>query len=279
MKVDPNNHEIPEKTVKNGDATCPVCSHVTPRKAVQRQLRARRGGSSDSRLLAVVGTPVFGTGRTFRLPTKEEIDSRKAAEKRVQEVFDDDARSNLIPSELLPPSGTLGFRVQPYGMTEWADLYSPKQLLTQIRLVEEVSSISDAAVRTALSFVVSKLADLNSSLCGWRANVAFFGRVFALQTIQMSWDFYEINPFNTIGGVNFLRRLKGVEEGVEAASLGGPVVPGSTSAISDATSHSLPDGVLDGFFTDPPYYDKVPYSNLSNFFLVWLKRMIRRRPF
>ena len=74
--------------------------------------------------------------------------------------------------------------------------------------------------------------------------------------------------------MNFLRRLKGVEEGVEAASLGGPVVPGSTSAISDATSHSLPDGVLDGFFTDPPYYDKVPYSNLSNFFLVWLKRMI-----
>ena len=36
----------------------------------------------------------------------------------------------------------------------------------------------------------------------------------------------------------------------------------------------FPDGVLDGFFTDPPYYDKVPYSNLSNFFLVWLKRMI-----
>ena len=76
----------------------------------------------------------------------------------------------------------------------------PEATLTQIRLVEEVSSISDAAVRTALSFVVSKLADLNSSLCGWRANVAFFGRVFALQTIQMSWDFYEINPFNTIGG-------------------------------------------------------------------------------
>ena len=42
--------------------------------------------------------------------------------------------------------------------------------------------------------------------------------------------------------------------------------------LASATEHPLPDQTASVWFTDPPYYDAIPYSDLSDFFLVWLKR-------
>ena len=43
---------------------------------------------------------------------------------------------------------------------------------------------------------------------------------------------------------------------------------------SSAINHPLPDDSTDLFFTDPPYYNAVPYADLSDFFYVWLKRTL-----
>jgi len=43
---------------------------------------------------------------------------------------------------------------------------------------------------------------------------------------------------------------------------------------ASATQLPYPDNYFDAVFTDPPYYDNVPYSYLSDFFYVWLKRSI-----
>lgn len=271
--VNPKPNDVPERTVKNGNATCPICGHRTPVESVKKQLSRRNGGSYDSELLVVIDTPIIGSGRIYRLPEDSEIQARKKA----VELYDNlknQKISNIpmLPFESLPPQGALGFNVQSYALTDWGRLYTPRQAITQMLLCKKVQELSDPSTRMALSFVVSKLADLNCTLCGWRSNVEKFGRVFAMQTISMNWDFYEINPFNTIGGVNWLRRLKGVEEGVGAADLGAEPIT-AIIELADATNHPLPDNSIDIFATDPPYYDKVPYSNLSNFFIVWLRRM------
>ena len=39
-------------------------------------------------------------------------------------------------------------------------------------------------------------------------------------------------------------------------------------------NHPLPDDAAPVWFTDPPYYDAMPYSDLSDFFFVWLKRIL-----
>ena len=44
--------------------------------------------------------------------------------------------------------------------------------------------------------------------------------------------------------------------------------------VADAADHPLPDQAADVWFIDPPYYDAVPYADLSDFFLVWLKRSL-----
>ena len=43
---------------------------------------------------------------------------------------------------------------------------------------------------------------------------------------------------------------------------------------ASATQSPLPDDSATLFITDPPYYDLVPYADLSDFFYVWLKRTI-----
>ena len=47
---------------------------------------------------------------------------------------------------------------------------------------------------------------------------------------------------------------------------------------ANATDHPLPDQAAHVWFTDPPYYDAVPYADLSDFFFVWLKRIVGRHP-
>ncbi|MFZ8844824.1 hypothetical protein [Thermoflexus sp.] len=41
-----------------------------------------------------------------------------------------------------------------------------------------------------------------------------------------------------------------------------------------ATELPYPDNFFDAVLTDPPYYDNVPYADLSDFFFVWLKRTV-----
>lgn len=265
---------VRDRTVRDGDATCPNpdCNYTTPVESVRRQLSAQRGGSRHARLLAVISAKKGTDGRFYRLPTQKEFDAYAAAKFHVEELErSGDPHWNV--DEPLPPEGTLGFRVQLYGMRTWSDLYSPRQLLTQLYACKFISEIEDKDVRLILAFAASKFARRNCTLAGWMPDVEFFGDVFRMQTIQMSWDYFEGNPANEVGGINWDSRVKGVLQGLKAAELGG--IPNEVQVLhGSATHHPLPDGTQDFLFTDPPYYDSVPYANLSDFFLVWLKRCI-----
>jgi adenine-specific DNA methylase len=50
--LDAERKEYDIRTVRRGSATCPVCGYTTPVASVRRQLKARRGGAPDARLLS-----------------------------------------------------------------------------------------------------------------------------------------------------------------------------------------------------------------------------------
>ena len=87
----------------------------------------------------------------------------------------------------------------------------------------------------------------------------------------MIWNYAESNPFNPEGG-GWPTVCKKNEKWIEHAS--------SSSAFAAIVTQSsaidlvYPDNFFDAVFTDPPYYDNVPYSYLSDFFYVWLKRTL-----
>ena len=127
-------------------------------------------------------------------------------------------------------------------------------------------------ISTYLALGVDRLADFGSSLCmlnptGGRGVVHTFGR----QTLQMVWDFAESNPF-LAEAAGWPTACEKNEKWIGHASQ----IPYNSAVITQSSAIALPypNDFFDAVFTDPPYYDNVPYSYLSDFFYVWLKRTV-----
>ncbi|MGC9575765.1 MAG: DUF559 domain-containing protein [Desulfobacterota bacterium U4-17] len=234
----------------------------------------RIGGA---RLLAVVTLKPGEAGRHYRLPTDRDYHAVWKAQKRLKAILDEWQRGGRkglcpVPDEPLPPIGTLGFRVQRYGMLQWGDLFTARQ---KVALVEQGQMLraSPSSVAEAGSAALSRLADKNASLAVWNQVGEKIEHVFGRQALPIVWDFAEVAIFSDSTG-NFLSGIDLVAKVIEAW-------PGSRPGqlqLADATEQSLPDETAHVWFTDPPYYDAVPYADLSDFFLVWLKRALPDHP-
>ncbi|HOI54442.1 MAG TPA: DUF1156 domain-containing protein [Phycisphaerae bacterium] len=269
-------------TVARGSATCPCCGFTTPVASVRVQFKARKGGAADARLFAVVTTRNDTTGRFYRLPTDRDLAAvQRAAAELQRRRKAHKGELSLVPEEPLPPQGTLGFRVQLYGMEQWGDLFAPRQLLaltTLARLVrqagEQMAMNADKGLAEAsqaiLACPVSRSAEHLASLCRWNPSAQKMQASFGRQAIPMTWDFCEAS---TIGGSvgsweNLLEcALIPFETGLSMPRAG-------ESHQANAAKHPLPDDAASAYVSDPPYYDAVPYSDLSDFFYVWLKRTL-----
>jgi len=105
----------------------------------------------------------------------------------------------------------------------------------------------------------------------WNNAWEFTNHMFARQTLSMLWDYSELNLFSPILSGTWKSMQRQVFRGVESIDVSS--APASVFQLS-ATSCPYEDNSFDAVFTDPPYYDNVPYSYLSDFFYVWLKRII-----
>ena len=280
--------EVHGGTVTRARAACLCCGAVLPPERVRAQLAARRGGADavfdaqgqrtgGARMTAVVTLKPGQTGRHYRLPTAADYAAVRRSQARLAGIigeWEQGGRQGLcpVPDEPLPPIGTLGFRVQRYGMLQWGDLFTARQKVALVELGAR-SRLTPLSVRETGSAALSRLADKNASLAVWNQIGEKIEHVFGRQALPIVWDFAEVPIFSNSTG-NFLSGLQLVAKVIEAW-------PGSTTGhvqCADATDHPLPDQTAGVWFTDPPYYDAIPYSDLSDFFFVWLKRTLSDHP-
>jgi len=273
--------EILKGTSTAGSATCPLTQFTISVESVRSQVKKRSGGSADARLVGVVVLHPNTSGRIYRLPTSRDIEAAQNA----AAVLDDRLRAHVGPQPLLP-TGQLNhlrgfFNVVLYGMTEWGQLFSPRQSLVLTTLLRLVRSLGDqltnlegglrTAVQSCLALAVSRHADINASLAMWHTTRELITHVFGRQALPMVWDFAEANPFCDAsgafaGGVDWIARV--LEQNA--------FMPGHGQAEqASATKHPLPDHVADAVITDPPYYAAIPYADLSDFFYAWLRPGLR----
>ncbi len=215
---------------------------------------------------------------------------------------DDVARDAAdVPEPADVPSGSLAsnprdFKTPNYGMTTFASLFTNRQLTALTTFSDLVSEareriLADAlavgitegarleaggtdasayadAVATYLGFVMSKFTARNNTMCGWESGMDRLRGSFQRQAVPMTWDYAEAHPLGDAGG--------GFSAVVESEAEVLDVLPADrlTGVIqqSDAASRSYA-GLL--ISTDPPYYDNIGYSDLSDFFYVWLRRTLR----
>ena len=279
--------DVPAPTVARAKATCICCNAVLPPERVRVQLAAQKGCADvifddegrrvrGARMTAVVTLRSGQKGRHYRLPTDEDYVAVRKAQERVERILSDwecGGKQGLcpIPDEPMPPIGTLGFRVQRYGMLQWGDLFTARQKVALVELGKllDVSPFSFGARQILIALQLGKMADGNNSLARWESGAENPVNLFSRQAIPLVWDFCESTPKSNARGV-FLSSLNSACKVIENIQ----VEASSQAQQADAMNHPLPDQSVDVWFTDPPYYDAVPYSDLSDFFLVWLKRTL-----
>lgn len=280
----PKPSDIRGATVARGSATCPCCGYTTSASSVRSQLKKKRGGSSDARPFVVVTATDGERGRTFRIA--EEADRAaygRAVSRLVQLRRAWKGRPSLVPEEPTPVGGGRGagraFSQRSYGMDRWEDIYNRRQLLaltTYVRLARDyVANIDDKGFAegcsACLALIIDRLADLNAALCVWQLNTPNNAHVFGRWALQLTWDYAEVNPLAGAGGSP--ESAIGRMARCIAALASAPMQLGHIERCS-ADKHPLPDDAAAAFITDPPYYDAVPYSDLLDFFYVWLKRSL-----
>ena len=268
-----------EPTKTRQGATCVACGAAVSMDEIKVQGQA--GG------LGVVLMAVVAEGnrrRIYLAPNAEHADAARVV--RPDDVPDQEL--GYDPRNLWTP---------PYGLNRFSDLFTNRQLLaltTFSDLVIEArervlgdalaagvpsgdrleSGGTDAeayadAVATYLGLIISRLTDYQSGLTTWASNpqMEILRNLFARQAIPMAWDFAEGNLFADSSGS--LDRMKdAVCKAVEHLTPRGA----GDARQADAISRAGGAGVLS---TDPPYYDNIGYSDLSDFFYVWLRRSLR----
>ena len=280
------DREVVDGTVTRAKATCVCCRTVLPPERVRSQLAAQRGGADTvfdddgtrtggAMMTAVVTLKEGQQGRHYRLPTDADYAAVRLAQDQVETALDEwagEGRQGMcpVPDEPLPPVGTLGFRVQRYGMTQWGDLFSARQKAALAKLSNLVAKAPTNSGE-ALAINMSHITERNNSLCRWYpdAYMETVATVFGRQALPIVWDFAESIPLGTSSG-GWDHSLGFVVKVIEAGSKVNRSV--GSIHLADASSQLLPDQTAGVWFTDPPYYDAVPYADLSDFFLVWLKR-------
>jgi adenine-specific DNA methylase len=266
-------------TLRGSDAVCPWCKQVADSTYLRNEHASHRIGEE---MLAVVGKPRHGTGKTYRLPTHEDMMAVKEAETRMRRLINDGVLD--VPNEII--SRNAPRRVSPplYGIETFGDLFNARQSLALGLMAQFVGKVYDhlasrdvglaEAVATYLACIVDKHADYNSRLTTWHYSNEQMTHVFNRQAIPMVWDYCEANP---LGGASGSLQVA-LDDILQYPPLRQPLRGYRSGEVFQGSARrlALPAQSVDAAITDPPYYDSVPYSDLSDYFYVWMKRAIGR---
>ncbi len=219
-------------------------------------------------------------GKEYRTPTQEEINAAEIPPETLAAIEAQIPHGR--PDEPMPSSKTLGFSIPLYGFKQWSALFTDRQLLALMTFVKwtltsckEMKKIGYPtpwieAVSAYLAVLVNRMAAYNSTICTWMNNIESIGPTFVRFAMPIVWDFAELNPFSQLAG-SYSAHIGSVTRFLEnmlATKLT------STPDINQQSSRCQVSQKVSAIITDPPYYDAIPYADLSDFFYVWLRRSI-----
>lgn len=274
-----NDKRISVGTMSRSGAACPCCGAIQTMEDIRLEGRAGR--------LGAVMTAVVVEGyknKEYRSPTEHETTVARDAESDTNALFREIPFG--LPDEATPKGGggaARAFSVDGYGLDRWWKLFNARQLLCLGTLVREIRTDWPRAaeglgehwveaVRAYIIAALTRLADYNSTICIWGSSRETIAHTFTRFALPITWDFCEANAISTStgsfeGGVEWVSLF--VSHALDAAAAS----PRATVICGDAAGTETYEGLeVDVVSTDPPYYDAIPYSDLADFFYVWMRR-------
>ncbi len=312
----PNGEDPNVATVTRGVGQCIHCRQAITAEEIKAQARGEsQYGPWTDRLYCVVavrlqpkldrhGQPLrYQTGerageiktekiRFFRPPNERDLEALKLAEDRLKAEWDEWEASGLIPTEKVPEGNDM--RPVIYGMPRWCDLFTPRQLLGHLTLVEGLNKLKPEilaelgpergrAVVTYLQFAIDKGVDYNSKQTRWIPQRGIVSGTFGRHDFSLKWTFGEMIFTGPASGAAWgLSQVIDAYQGI--AELAAPVHARWSEnsslpiTILNQTAAHMPqiDGSsVDLICMDPPYYNNVQYAELSDYYYVWQKRTLK----
>ncbi len=269
-----HDKRIGSGTMSRSGAKCPCCGTIMTTEDIRLESMA---GRLTTLMTAVVVDGL--NGKEYRPPTEHEIQVAEVLQKDLAEVFNQlpfGLPTEPTPKGVSRKGGGSAFTVHLYGIDKWHKLFSSRQLLalgTFIKWTRAVREHCDPKltlpITAYLSAAIDRMGDRNSMLCWWQTTAEKVASTFTRFALPMTWDFNEINPFADSSG-GYVQAIEWEAEFLEhVLQIACPTTPAVTNVsgmrVSDTT---------DIVITDPPYYDAIPYSDLMDFFYIWLRRSL-----
>lgn len=274
-------------TVKGAVAHCLLCGAIVDEKRVRKLFQEDKAGH---RMVAVVVNHPKKRGKIYRIPLGEDIKIFNDADDFFVEnkkKIIEETGIDPIPNEYLNPENPdqelYGTRCIKYNIKKFEDFFNSRQKLALMTFGEKIKEAYKEILKveteknytktliTYLAFIFDRLASFSTILCRWKSGTeqnipVFSGR----NSIPIVFDYFEVNTTGKIstGWLNcqttVLESFKNLENNLFPAYV----------SQNSATNLDYSDNYFDAVFTDPPYYDNINYAELSDFFYVWLKRII-----
>ncbi len=221
-----------------------------------------------------------GTFKTYRLPTAADLAAAKVEPEDLEDVYRDIPFGCL--TEPTPAGGGSGasraFSLHKYGMKNWRDMFTPRQVFSlgvvikHIRaatgLLKKQDAKSAEAIVAGLALAFDRLIDFANVNVQWKLDAECINHALVRYALQITWDYGEPNMMGEHSGA-FGICAERVCEALDELKFDFGQPP---KVVRRSAKELIPER-LDVCITDPPYYDAIPYSDLSDLFVIWLKRI------
>jgi len=273
-----HDRRIGQGTMSRSGARCPCCG--SPGTVAMTMGDIRQEGMAGRLKAEMTAVVVDGDhGKEYRLPKRKELKAARDTEKQLDAVFKSIPFGR--PSDPMPTKDALGFRAPLYGFDRWDKLFTPRQLLAHGTFVKHTRAARDTMEREGydgawmesigayLALAIDRIADRGSTICHWDVGYEKVANTFTGYRLPISWDFSEANTTGNSTG-SYPGQLEWTARYAAHALRG--IARDATAQVDARSATASRSDVYDIVVTDPPYYDAIPYSDLMDFFYVWLRR-------
>lgn len=277
------------KSAKGQDFICLFSGTPIPRDYIRKEGKAGRLGQQ---LMAVVAEGKGGRAYSPPQALHENILFDLSGGTALSE-----ARETFLSGETPTRAEITGGVCSAYGLSSWGSLFNDRQLTALLTFSELLGALREKvrddarkaglpanepgfqeggsgdrayaeAVSVYLAFAVTRLADRGSTICSWDSSRTILRNTFARQGIPMTWDYAEGNPFSSSTG-NWSSCCEWIWKAIENFA------PNASGIENQQDAQSATTPVKVAISTDPPYYDNIAYSILSDFFYSWLRPSLK----
>jgi adenine-specific DNA methylase len=271
-------------TTTRSGCWCPCCGKPSTTAMTKEdiQLEGKAGRLSEEMFAAVYENAV---GKGYRRITAEDISAAAAAKASLQALFESEelgpVGERIDPRRPSPNSRGLAGLTK-YGIQDFSGVFNDRQQLAIMTIIRTIRGLRDAldgnatlwnnAIVDFLSLLTSKLTDYTSRACTWNLTTQSIGHTFTRYAIPMTTDYAESNVIGANSG-GFSGALEWTCIAINALSFTG----GGATSVSLGSATATGRGQFDVILTDPPYYDSIPYSDVSDYFYIWLRRILLNR--